>query len=152
MSRKSQYRIKNWTEYNRSLINRGNITLWFSEEMVRQWNDDQRTGKRGRPRIYRDQFILAMLTLRQLFSLQLRATQGLVEGICHQMGLNADPEPHDSTWNAKIIQIMKTAAPYGSGRLDFELFNSADGRIQGAEIMRKFNKETSARSTIQNFV
>jgi hypothetical protein len=88
MSRMSQYRVKNWSEYNRSLINRGNITLWFSEEMIHQWNDDHRTAKRGRPRIYRDQFILAMLTLRQLFSLPLRATQGLVEGICHQMTVN----------------------------------------------------------------
>jgi len=84
---KASYRIKNWSEYNRSLISRGNITLWFSEELVEEWKKHSKSGKRGRPRLYADQCILAILTLRQLFSLPLRSTQGLMQGLCHLMNL-----------------------------------------------------------------
>jgi hypothetical protein len=29
--KKDKYRIRNWKEYNRSLVNRGSITFWFEE-------------------------------------------------------------------------------------------------------------------------
>ena len=29
--KKDKYRIRNWHEYNRSLVNRGSITFWFDE-------------------------------------------------------------------------------------------------------------------------
>lgn len=28
---KQAYKVKNWKEYNKSLVNRGDITLWFSD-------------------------------------------------------------------------------------------------------------------------
>jgi hypothetical protein len=31
MAKKRTYRIKNWAEYNKSLIQRGDITLWYKE-------------------------------------------------------------------------------------------------------------------------
>lgn len=27
----------NWSEYNKSLVNRGKITFWFSEDIVESW-------------------------------------------------------------------------------------------------------------------
>ena len=32
---KTTYRVQNWKQYNRSLINRGNLTLWFCEEYAK---------------------------------------------------------------------------------------------------------------------
>jgi len=29
-----RYRIRNWREYNRALINRGRLTVWFDEHAV----------------------------------------------------------------------------------------------------------------------
>lgn len=37
MSKKISYRVRNWREYNRSLINRGNLTIWFSEDAIKSW-------------------------------------------------------------------------------------------------------------------
>ena len=37
MSTQGKYRIRNWKEYNKSLIQRGSITVWLSEDAVEKW-------------------------------------------------------------------------------------------------------------------
>ena len=37
---KEKYRVLNWGAYNKALINRGNITIYFSEEATEGWYDD----------------------------------------------------------------------------------------------------------------
>ncbi len=78
---KQQYKIRNWGDYNKSLIKRGGLTLWFDEESISEWHNVNRTGQKGRPKRYSDVAILCMLTLRTLFKLPLRATQGLVASL-----------------------------------------------------------------------
>ena len=54
MPRKALYRVRNWSQYNQSLVNRGNITVWFSQDAIEGWSSSkQRTG-RGRPEEYSD--------------------------------------------------------------------------------------------------
>jgi hypothetical protein len=48
MKSKVAYRVKNWNQYNQSLVNRGNVTLWLDQDAVDSWNSDNRVGKRGR--------------------------------------------------------------------------------------------------------
>ena len=31
---KTGYQVTNWSAYNKSLVNRGDITFWFSEEVL----------------------------------------------------------------------------------------------------------------------
>jgi hypothetical protein len=33
--RKQRYRVTNWSEYDRALVNRGNLTIWFDEASIR---------------------------------------------------------------------------------------------------------------------
>jgi IS5 family transposase len=86
MTNKVSYKIQNWSTYNRSLINRGNITLWFSEDVIENWFAES-CGKRGRSTFYSDQVIILALTLKSLYGLPLRATQGFLEGLLLLMGL-----------------------------------------------------------------
>jgi IS5 family transposase len=86
MSKNVSYKIQNWSTYNRALINRGNITLWFSNDVIDGWVAGS-TGKRGRPTFYSDQVIILALTLKSLYGLPLRATQGFLEGLLSLMGL-----------------------------------------------------------------
>jgi len=72
---KALYRVTNWEEYNQSLIRRGNMELWFNEEVLEQWAAPA-TGRRGRPRQYSDLALQCLLALRLLYHLPLRATQG----------------------------------------------------------------------------
>jgi len=77
MSKKISYRVRNWKEYNRSLINRGNLTIWFSEDATKSWyQKPQKNKSRGRSFIYSDTYIELALTIRTLFHLSPRATQG----------------------------------------------------------------------------
>ena len=77
MSKKT-YRVRNWSKYNRALKNRGAITIWFSEEVISQWYETERSGKRGRPMEYKDVAIECGLTLKAVFKLPFRATEGLM--------------------------------------------------------------------------
>lgn len=45
------YRTTNWSSYNRALINRGNISIWFDTKT--QWYA-QPKGKHGRNQTYSD--------------------------------------------------------------------------------------------------
>lgn len=75
MAKKITYRIRNWKNYNRSLINRGNLTLWFSENAIKSWyQKPKHSNKRGRPRTYSNSYIELALTLRTLFHFPLRTS------------------------------------------------------------------------------
>jgi IS5 family transposase len=87
MARKKQYRIRNWREYNKALVNRGSLTIWFDEESIAEWHNTPLSGQRGRPQDYSDTAIICALTLRNLFRLPLRATQGLVASLIELLHL-----------------------------------------------------------------
>ena len=59
---KTKYRIRNWKDYNRSLTQRGSITVWFSSDAIDKWGAVL-TRKRGRPFTYSDDAILTALLI-----------------------------------------------------------------------------------------
>lgn len=81
MSKKKRYRIRNWAQYNKALVKRGSLTLWFEEESIKKWHKAGKKKGRGRPPKYADIAIQCMLTLKSVFNLPLRATQGLVASL-----------------------------------------------------------------------
>jgi len=88
MKKKISYQVRNWKQYNRSLINRGNLTLWFCEDVVEAWYAPQISKRRrGRRFTYSDACIEMALTLRTLFHLPLRGTQGFLEGLIKMLDL-----------------------------------------------------------------
>ena len=60
---KAQYRVINWAEYNESLRQRGDLTIWVSEEAQSVWRAPRRTSRGGQRR-YSDLAIETCLTLR----------------------------------------------------------------------------------------
>jgi len=74
---KTKYRIRNWAEYNRALINRGSLTIWF-EDSPEKWLAAKQAGRIGRPRTYSDEAILCALVIRAVFHLPLRALRGFL--------------------------------------------------------------------------
>ena len=83
---KAVYRVKNWSSYNRALVARGSLTVWLDDSLWRQWYD-QRPCQRGAQFVYSDQTIEWILTMRVLFGLPLRQTQGFIQSILDLMGL-----------------------------------------------------------------
>ena len=43
---KTVYRVRNWSQCNQALIQRGGITLWLSEDVIASWLNAEKTGKR----------------------------------------------------------------------------------------------------------
>jgi IS5 family transposase len=82
------YRIKNWSQYNKSLIQRGSINFWFSEDSFNKWNNTKHTGEKGRPRDYSDDAILCALLIRTVYHLPLRALEGLLSSLVSLLGLS----------------------------------------------------------------
>jgi Transposase DDE domain len=57
-SKKAVYTPRNWSEYNKSLVNPGSLTLWMSPEVLERWCCDEKTGKKGTSHRYSDKAIL----------------------------------------------------------------------------------------------
>ena len=74
---RKKYRVRNWTEYEKSLRDRGDITIWVTPEGVAAWTAPTK-GKRGAQEVYSDLAIETALTLRLLFHLPLRQTEGFL--------------------------------------------------------------------------
>jgi hypothetical protein len=83
---KQRYRVTNWSEYDRALVNRGNLTIWFDEASIRDsWTPPRPIG-RGKPGWYSETAIQTCLTIKTLFQLPYRATEGLIKSLmrlCH---------------------------------------------------------------------
>jgi hypothetical protein len=57
--KKAKYKILNWPDYNKYLINRGNLEIWFSSDIANWWYEHDRIyDGNGAPFTYRDQAII----------------------------------------------------------------------------------------------
>jgi hypothetical protein len=67
-------KIHNWRSYEQSLINRGDLTLWLSEDVIKSWSSwsSNLNQRMGRLKVYSDLAIETAHTLRLLFKLPLR--------------------------------------------------------------------------------
>ena len=70
---KTKYRVGNWPEYDRALVQRGDITLWISTDAIDAWKSAP-SGKRGGQRKYSD--VAIETSLRLVFKLPLRQEEG----------------------------------------------------------------------------
>ena len=87
MITKQKYRINNWKEYNKSLIQRGSITVWLSDDAIEKWLASKGSGKKGRPFTYSNDAILTALLLRSVFHSPLRALQGFMMSLVMLMNI-----------------------------------------------------------------
>jgi hypothetical protein len=83
---KQRHRVTNWAGYEAGLRARGSLVVWFSDEAVEGWRAEARTGRGGQPR-YSALAITTALTLRAVFRLALRQTEGLIGSILRLLGL-----------------------------------------------------------------
>lgn len=103
MKTKTQYRIRNWPEYNTALVDRGSLTLWVDEEALKAW---RYTGpkQRGAQYVYADAAIKCVLTLRVVYHLALRATEGLARSVCALLEVGL-PVPSYSTLSRRAAEV-----------------------------------------------
>lgn len=102
---KPAYRIRNWKQYNDALVNRGSLTLWVDQEALRAWRH-QGPARRGAQFRYSDMAIQCVLTLRSVYHLPLRATEGFARSIFELMGLDLGvPDYSTLSRRARMLRI-----------------------------------------------
>ena len=79
--------------YDAALRARGDVTLWFDEAAADAWNAPN-SGLPGGQRRYSDLAIVTSLTLRTVFRLALRQTEGFVGSLIRLMDLGLDTPDH----------------------------------------------------------
>jgi len=85
--------VTNWPAYDASLRQRGSLAVWFTEEAVEAWAAEPRTTRGGQP-WYSELAILTALTLRAVFRLAFRQTEGLIGSIIGLLGLTLRVPDH----------------------------------------------------------
>ena len=106
---KQKHWVTNWAEYDAGLRARGSLTVWFTPEAVAAWRAGPRTGRGGQPS-YSALAIATSLTLRAVFRLALRQTEGLIGSILHLLGL-ALAVPDHTTLSRRAATLVLPSRP-----------------------------------------
>src|SRR3954467_7342056 len=124
---KQKRRVTNWAAYDASLRQRGSLTVWFSDDAVAAWQAAPRATRGGQP-WYSPLAILTALTLRAVFRLALRQTEGLIGSIIHLLGLTlAVPDHSTLSRRAEMLDVPRPRARSAAGNAPIHLLVDSTG-------------------------
>src|SRR5215216_3760811 len=127
---KQKRKVMNWREYDASLRQRGSLMVWFSDEAIEGWRAAPRTTPGGQP-WYSSLAILTALTLRVVFRLALRQTEGLIGSILRLLGLAlAVPDHTTLSRRAATLEVPRPRPAADGGPLHL-LVDSTGLRLGG---------------------
>jgi Transposase DDE domain len=116
---KRLYRVQNWSDYEKSLVQRGSITFWLSDDFEQTWlyaGEKQR----GSQYDYSDQAIEIMLTVKEVFHLANRGVEGFVRSLFGMMKIDL-PVPDHSTLSKRGKTLKVNLPKKSSGSLNIVL-------------------------------
>ncbi len=105
---RQQHRVTNSAAYDAALRQRGSLTVWFTDAAISAWKAEPRTTRGGQPR-YSALAIATALTLRAVFRLALRQTEGLIGSILALLGLDLAVPDHSTL--SRRAETLKVASP-----------------------------------------
>ena len=112
---KTKYHVGNWSAYDRALVQRGDITVWLAPDAIATW-EAVGVGTRGGQRQYSDLAIETALTLRLIFHLPLRQTEGFLTSIFRMLGLDLSAPDHTTlSRRGQHLDLPLRRAPAGAG-------------------------------------
>jgi len=92
---KPLYRVKNWSEYEKALVQRSSITFWLSDDFEEAW---LYAGKkqRGSQFDYSEKAIEIMLTIKEVFHLTNRGVEGFVRSLFEMLNIHLRVPDHST--------------------------------------------------------
>jgi hypothetical protein len=142
---KSRYKVTNWNAYNKALRQRGDFTIWFTEDAISNWHP-AKTGARGRPKEYSDVAIETALFLRQVFHLPLRQTEGFMNSLARVM--KADIAiPDFSSISKRSIAIPKHILTKAKSPGSIVIVDSTGLKVYGKDEWHQEKHNVPARRT-----
>ena len=127
---KQRYRVRNWPEYEAGLRKRGDLTLWFSEEAIAAWQAPTGEKPGGQP-IYSDLAIEVALTVRLVYGLALRQTEGFLQSISTLLDLGLRIPDH-TTLSRRSKDLNVRLCPLASNGPVHILVDSTGLRVHSA--------------------
>ena len=104
---KQRHRATNSAAYDAALRQRGSLTVWFTDAAIAAWKAEPRTTRGGQPR-YSGLAIATALTLRAVFRLALRQTEGLIGSLISLLGLDlAVPDHTTLSRRAESLDVVR---------------------------------------------
>ena len=130
MKKKTTYRIRNWSDYNRSLRERGSLTFWISQELIDTWIVTQPSGGRGRSMQYSEAAIIALASLKFVFHQAGRQTCGLAASIFRLLKVQL-PVPEHSTLSRRLAAVEVALPVMPSGKARHLVIDSTGLKVYG---------------------
>jgi hypothetical protein len=127
---KPRYRVTNGPEYDAALRRRGSLTVWFTDEAIAAWRAEPRTTPGGQPH-YSALAIMTALTMRAVFGLALRQTEGLIGSVIALLGLDLTVPDHSTLSRRSKTLEMPPLRWSGTGPLHL-LVDSTGLKLGGA--------------------
>jgi len=121
-ARKTPYRVKNWPEYDRALVQRGAVTLWISDDAIEGWLYSG-PAHRGAPFVYSDAAIETVLTLREVYHLPNRGAEGFLRSLFQKFGVPL-PVPDHTTLSRRGRTVSVRLPKQAQGPLHLVLDSS----------------------------
>ena len=95
------YRIRNWSEYNAGLKQRGSVTFWLEQSAMEHWLETTPSHKRGASLTYSDIAISTFETLKCIYGLAGRQTEGFLSSLFELMGIELPVCDHSTVSRRK---------------------------------------------------
>jgi hypothetical protein len=127
---KPRYRVTNGPDYDAALRRRGSLTVWFTDEAIAAWRAEPRTTPGGQPH-YSALAIMTALTMRAVFRLALRQTEGLIGSVIALLGLDLTVPDHSTISRRSKTLEMPPLRRSGPGPLHL-LVDSTGLKLGGA--------------------
>lgn len=131
--KKAIYKVRNWSEYNKALVKRYDITVWIEKGIASVWEETVTEGgkkKRGGQKQFSEQAIDCLSTLKELFHLTYRGVQGfgtsLLIGIL-QLSIKV---PDYTTINRRRKGLIVKLPTKNNGKIDI-VFDSSGLKVYG---------------------
>jgi hypothetical protein len=111
----------------RALRQSGSLTIWFSDAAIAGWRAEPRA-TRGGQAWYSPVAILTALTLRAVFRLALRQTEGLISSIIRLLGLTlAVPDHSTLSRRAETLEVPRPCSGSAVGNEPIHLLVDSTG-------------------------
>ncbi len=123
--------LRSWRAYDASLRQRGSLTVWFTGDAIEGWRAPPRTTPGGQP-WYSPLAILTALTLRAVFRLALRQTEGLIGSVIGLLGLTLAVPDHTTLCRRAETLAVPRPRPRGDGKPLHLLVDSTGLKLCGA--------------------
>lgn len=113
---KQRHRMTNWLKNDRASGNRGNLTVWFDDAHLRKPWTPPRPERRGTPGLHSETATQTCLTIKALFQLPYRATDGVAKSLMRLCQLDL-PVP-DHTHMSRRLSLIAVMEPRMTGVME----------------------------------